>query len=213
MRPFIRYALVFISFIAASVTTVAPALAATGPWVEEQPAPLADVVARVHATIAGHPGNWHSFEVDIDGNDDGVVGGVADWQCPDADTELTEACTLLGGFWDFFDDGRLVVTWSPALRYMKVVGPITLENEETGATMASQVNVRLRATGELTRTKSITHYNFPGDSWDTKVVDSSRDSVTFSGRVGWVQVTNSPSNTIWPIRVVRTFNRGLGDGV
>ena len=212
MRPHIRYALVVMSAFTATLTMVAPAQAASGPWVEEQPAPFSDAVARVPGNIAGHPGNWHSFGVNVDGDDDGVVGGVLDYQCPAAATELTAACVQLDE-WDFSDDGRQAVTWSPGLRYMRVVGPITLENLETGEQIESTLDVRLHATGELTRTVTIQSYSYPGDSWDTKVIDASRDSVTFSGRLGWVKVKNSPSNTPYPIRVVRTFDRGLGDGV
>lgn len=212
MRPHIRYAFVVMSVVAMALTIVAPAQAASGPWVEEQPAPFSDVKALVHGQIAGHPGNWHSFEVDVDGDDDGVVGGLMDWNCPASATELTDACVQLDE-WDFWDDGRQVVTWSSNLRSMKVVGPITLENVQTGEQIPSTLNVRLHATGELTRTVTVQHFSYPSDSWDTKVVDASRDAVTFSGRVGWVKATDSPSNTIWPVRVVRTFSRGLGDGV
>jgi hypothetical protein len=40
MRPYLRYAFIVVSVIAASVTTIGPALAATGPWVEQVPAPF-----------------------------------------------------------------------------------------------------------------------------------------------------------------------------
>jgi hypothetical protein len=212
MRPHIRYALVVVSVIAASVTTIGPALAATGPWVEETPAPFATVIAFVPGALAGHEGNLHTFAVDVDGDDDGVNGGLSDWQCPEPVTGWSDACTQVAG-WDFWEDGRVVVTWSAGVKYMQVIGPITLESEWTGELIQSQMNVRIHATGELTRTKSVTHYKFPSDSWDTKVVDASRDSVTFSGRMAWLKTTNSPSNSNWPLRVVRTFNRGLGDGV
>jgi hypothetical protein len=206
MRPYVRCALVATSVFAAVLTTVAPAQAATGPWVEETPAPFANVQAHVHGTIAGHAGNWHVLGVDVDGDDDGVNGGLSDWQCPDAATELNaDTCTELDG-WVFYENGQIVVTWSPGLRYMKVVGPVTLEHEViNGELKPATLNLRIRATGDLTRTVTI-QANTPTD--DIKVVDASRTNVTVSGRLGWTKVTDSPSNTNWPVRVVRTFHRG-----
>jgi hypothetical protein len=205
MRPYVRCALVVMSMLTAGVTTIVPAQAATGPWVEDLPAPFGDVGASVHAHIPGHAGNWHSFEVDIDGDDDGVVGGILDWRCAPSATEITDACVTLAE-WDFFGDSRVVVTWSPLLRYMRVVGPITLENSDTGEQIASTVNVRLHATGELTRTVSIQAQT---PAYDIKIVDASRDTVTFSGGLGWLKVKNSPSNHNGPLRVVRNFHRGV----
>jgi hypothetical protein len=207
MRPYVRCALVFLSVFTTAVTTVGSAQAASGPWVEEVPAPLANVRALVHGTIAGHVGNWHVLSVDVDGNDDGVNGGLSDWQCPAAATEWTESCAEVDG-WEFYDNGQIVVTWSPGLRYMKVVGPVTLEHYFTnGEQRPAKLNLRLRATGDLTRSVTV---QAASPTEDIKVVDASRTTVTFSGRLGWVKATDSPSNTIWPIRVVRTFHRGEG---
>jgi hypothetical protein len=206
MRPYVRSALVVMSVLTACLTTVAPAQAATGPWVESAPAPFATVIGQVHGTIAGHAGNWHTLGVDVDGDDDGVNGGLADWQCPDTATELNaDICTELDG-WVFYENGQIVVTWSPGLRYMKVVGPVTLEHEvANGELIPATLNIRIRATGDLTRTVTIQAIT---PTYDIKVVDASRTNVTFSGRLGWVKVTDSPSNSNWPLRVVRTFDRG-----
>jgi hypothetical protein len=206
MRPYLRCALVATSIFAAVLTTVAPAQAATGPWVEEVPAPFATVGGWVHGPMAGHGGNWHLLSVDVDGDDDGVNGGLADWQCPAAATEVTfDSCTEVDG-WVFYENGQIAVTWSPGLRYMKVVGKVTLEHEVVnGELIPATLNLRIRATGPLTRTVTV-QPNTPTD--DIKVVDASRTNVTFSGRLGWTKVTDSPSNSNWPLRVVRTFHRG-----
>jgi hypothetical protein len=214
MRAYVRAAIVVLSGVALALPTAAPANAASGPWVElDIPAPFADVQGFVHGQMAGHPGNWHELAVNVDGDDDGVTAGLIDWQCPHGLQAVDFTVCTRAAESDAVDDNGMTVTWSPGLRVMRVDGTVNLQSFETGDIVAYPIRVRIHARGPLTRNVSVEHFDFPGDAYDYKHVELIRDQVTFSGRLGWVKVSNSPSNTTWPLRLVRGFYRGYGDGV
>jgi hypothetical protein len=191
------------------------AQAATGPWELQAEGTFVTVSTAVPGALTGHRGNWHTSSVDVDTDDDGVTGGLTDWRCPAGEnpTQLVNTCTRLEDY-SFSDTPELSVTTSSKLGTARISGPVQLEVASTGEVISSRIDLRLRGTGEYIRTVTIQQESAGAETWDSKLVEKSRDGVTATGRVGWLSTSPSRATTIaTPITQYQVYYRGFGDGV
>ncbi len=214
MRPVSRVLLAVAGCVVAMLPMSAAQSAGGGEWVEAGiPAPFAAASIANRGHLAGHPGNWHSMAIDVDGDDDWVTGGLIDWHCPGgADSEFGENCTRLFE-WEMLDEGPepIRVTWSKGLRHMRVFGPVEMYRNDTGEKVPTMLRLRLHAVGVLT--KSVFIETNP-DGSQTKYVEADRlDATATAASLGWVSlgpdsvisVGNGPSPGI---SVNRLLTRG-----
>lgn len=199
-------ALVSVVALLLGLTSAGTAHAAEEPWVELTSAAFTNVLTATPGPLAGHRGNWHSLSVDVDGDDDGVTGGLVDWRCAPGQP-FDGTCTRLAE-WEFTDDGTVSVTWSARLGEMRIAGTVTLENVATGATSTATLLLYLHAKGALIRT--VTEETLPDaqDTYDIRVVDFTRDDVVVRGRLGWLSTAGASVVQVRPLHVVRTDVRG-----
>jgi hypothetical protein len=220
MRVFVRAA------ICAAAVSVAAAMAPLVP-AQADPAPPAgweyvnfpsvqiDESFFMHKHLKGHPGNWHQLSVRVQQDDDGVVGGLADYRCPQGEAPAPDRhdnCTQVGGY-DFVDELGLTVKWSPRLHDVRVFGDLVLEdyfhnNERTQSTM----NLRLHASGHRTRTVTL------GEPTDTdpteyKTIDIQRGGkITAHGHLAWLKATPTKVTTTEPLHVYWILSRPVPVG-
>ncbi len=205
------------ALVAALVAPFAPAQAASGEWVvNSEPSASADVRYFMHKRVEGRPGNWHVLSVNVRQDDDGVTGELLSLRCPHGAAPDPVAgwadCTQVGVA-DFVDpDYTIAVTWSAKLKYLHIAGDIVLDDHLNGTSIPTTIDVRLRASGEYSRTVTRQSFEEP-DPWDFKQIDEERGGVTARGHVGWLSFTPTPVTFTRPIHVYRTFTRGYGDGV
>lgn len=180
--------------------TTAPAQAASG-WTVEERSAWFQVLVHQHQALQGHDGNWHSVSLDYDGDDDGLTGGILDWQCPDGATVLDPAVCEQVGDWELWDAPDVVVTFTDSARYAHAVGPATLENASTGETVDVWINLRVRATGALSRTASTsveggTRYRLVETS-GADIVGRGHLGPAWFGRPEWVFTRDLAVRRVW----------------
>ncbi len=140
-----------VAALGVALGVMAPAQAAGG-WTMEERSAWFQVTVHQHQALQGHEGNWHSVSLDYDGDDDGLTGGILDWQCPDDATTLDpDVCEVVGDF-ELWEAPEVVVTYTDKARFAHLVGPAMLEDQATGEMVDVWINLRVRATGELSRT-------------------------------------------------------------
>lgn len=217
MRNRVRVSvLAVVAAVAAVMTPLAPSQAASDEWVvDAEPSASVDVRYYMHKHVAGHPGNWQVLAVRVQQDDDGVVGNLASLRCPkgeqpDPVTGLGDCVEVAGA--DFVDELGITVTWSPQLRRMHIVGDIILNDYTNGVLVPSTIDLRVLASGELTRTVIRQSFTEP-DPWDYKTIHRERGDVTARGNVGWLRASPTPITFNDPIHVYEAYSRGYGDGV
>ena len=119
------------------------------------------VIGRVEGHMAHRRGNQHVFNA-ITREEEVVIGGVLDWQCPAGVTaplgfSEPTTCVNKGFFSVDFDyaaysaGAPLVIKWSPKLKYMTLRSPATVTENyvESPVVRHGTVSIRARATGPL----------------------------------------------------------------
>ncbi len=153
--------------------------------------------------VAGHEGNWHTVSVDYDGDDDGLTGGITDWQCPDGTTDPTaDACTRLAD-WELTDIEAVTVRFTTNAKHAHVRGPATLVRSDDGTVDLVRVNVWVRATGDRTRQVE----RSADDVLRYRVVTTTGADLVARGHVGPVRFGGGVATETRDLQVRRTWTK------
>ncbi|MFN8189431.1 MAG: hypothetical protein U0R78_03155 [Nocardioidaceae bacterium] len=191
--------------LALAVTaTAAPAQAGQG-WTKIERNAWFAALTWQPGALPGHEGNWHTVSVDYDGDDDGLTGGISDWQCPDDTTEPSYlVCDRLAD-WELTDVDGVTVRFTNNARWASLRGPATLVNAGDGTSDSVRVHVRLRSTGDLTRLVE----RSADDVLRYRVVTSTGADLVARGHVGPVRFGGGVATETADLQVRRTWTKPL----
>lgn len=188
----------------ASTAVAGPAQASSG-WTKIERNAWFAALTWQPGAVAGHEGNWHTVSVDYDGDDDGLTGGITDWQCPDGTTEPSYlVCDRLAD-WELTDVESVKLRFTNSARYAWLRGPATLVSSADGTTDSVRVNVRVRATGDRTRVVE----RSADDAFRYRVVTTTGADVVARGHVGPVWFGHGVATETKDLQVRRTWTKPL----